>query len=149
MRKAFEYLLATNKIRGVGNMADKMNRSRESVSRAINGSETYLNEKFITALTATFPILSKDWLLNGNGTMVVHKNIATYGQEQQYTSNVPAGDTPAMPSAEMLRLQEYEELRLVRFELQQARDDFRQATNELRNILATYKDEDKTKKNKQ
>jgi hypothetical protein len=66
---AYDYLYETGKIHSVTDLADKMKRSRPSVSRALNGIPEYLNEKFIKSFTDTFDMISMDWLITGNGDM--------------------------------------------------------------------------------
>lgn len=69
LMEAYDYLYSTGKIHSVTELADKMNRSRPSVSRALNGVPEYLNEKFIKAFTDTFQMISFKWLINGNCDM--------------------------------------------------------------------------------
>lgn len=72
---AYDYLYETGKIHSVTELADKMGRSRPSVSRALNGVPEYLNEKFLKAFTDTFDMISINYLLNGNCDMFTNKGM--------------------------------------------------------------------------
>lgn len=72
LQKAYGYLYDHGFVHSVTDLADKMGRSRSSVSRAINGSPEYLNEKFIAAFVFAFtPIFSLKWMLIGEGEMLM------------------------------------------------------------------------------
>lgn len=72
MQIAYNYLYDNGKVHSVTDLAQKMNRSRASVSKAISGVPEYLTDKFMAAFSKTFNgIFSLDWLLTGNGTMLM------------------------------------------------------------------------------
>lgn len=70
IKKAYKYLYANGNVDSITDLADKMKRSRSSVSRAMNGDQSYLNEKFVTAFCRAFPgVLSAEWIMTGDGDM--------------------------------------------------------------------------------
>ena len=69
---AYDYLYETGKVHSVTELAEKMKRSRPSVSRALNGIPEYLNEKFLKSFTDTFDMISLNWLITGNGDMFTY-----------------------------------------------------------------------------
>ena len=69
---AYNYLYETGKVHSVTELAEKMKRSRPSVSRALNGIPEYLNEKFLKSFTDTFDMISLNWLITGNGDMFTY-----------------------------------------------------------------------------
>ncbi|WP_333615635.1 S24 family peptidase [Bacteroides pyogenes] len=71
IKKAYEYLRYQGLVETQDDVADKMNRQRSNVSSALNGNPKYLTEKFINAFCKTFKIINPDWLLTGEGNMLV------------------------------------------------------------------------------
>jgi len=71
LQKAYEFLYNKGIVHSVTELALKMDRSRGSVSKALNGSPDYLNDKFLQAIGKSFPgVFSLDWLINGTGAML-------------------------------------------------------------------------------
>lgn len=66
---AYDYLYYKGIVHSVKELADKMGRSRPGVSKALNGSPDYLNDKFLTAFVQKFDMFSLDWLITGEGSM--------------------------------------------------------------------------------
>lgn len=72
IQKAYKFLYDRGLVHSVTDLAVKMGRTRPGVSNAINGAPEYLNDKFMAAFSKTFNgIFSLDWLLTGNGTMLM------------------------------------------------------------------------------
>lgn len=70
---AYKYLYENGKVHSVTELADKMGRSRPSVSRAMNGVEEYLNDKFLKSFTKCFPgVFNLDYLQNGEGELLAN-----------------------------------------------------------------------------
>lgn len=67
---AYEYLYENGMIHSVKDLSEKMGRSRPGVSKALNGSPDYLNDKFLTAFAQKFNRISLDWLITGEGDMI-------------------------------------------------------------------------------
>lgn len=76
LKKAYDHLYNHGIVHSVTELADKMGRSRPSVSRALNGVPEYLNEKFLIAFVHVFmPIFSLDWMLTGKGEMLTNDKV--------------------------------------------------------------------------
>lgn len=70
---AYKCLYENGKVHSVTELADKMGRSRPSVSRAMNGVEEYLNDKFLKSFTKCFPgVFNLDYLLTGEGELLAN-----------------------------------------------------------------------------
>ena len=70
---AYKYLYENGKVHSVTELADKIGRSRPSVSRAMNGVEEYLNDKFLKSFTKCFPgVFNLDYLLTGEGELLAN-----------------------------------------------------------------------------
>lgn len=52
-------------------IAEKIEFSRNNLSSATKGEDKYLTEGLADKIVAAFPEISKDWLLTGNGSMLV------------------------------------------------------------------------------
>ena len=67
---AIEYLKEEGVVRNLEDVAEKVDRSRNNISSAINGDKRYLSDKFLKHFNACFKnIFSLDWLLKGEGAM--------------------------------------------------------------------------------
>ena len=72
--EAYNYLYNNGKVHSVTDLADKMGRSRPSVSRAMSGVPEYLNEKFLKCFSDSFPgVFNLDYLLTGEGTLLANE----------------------------------------------------------------------------
>jgi SMC interacting uncharacterized protein involved in chromosome segregation len=128
---AYNYLYDSGKVHTVTDLANKMQRSRTSVSKALNGVPEYLNEKFIISFVHVFDgIFSLEWLLNGKGQMLLEEDKQKSATPNEMTDNILEMYARMIRGVDDLRIQLKEELAevaSVRQELTQARDDFRKA----------------------
>ena len=109
----------------------------------MHGNENNLTDKLFTNICETFPgVFNLDYLLTGKGSLLADT------EEKQTTPTVQ------QPNADLLELyaqrirlvddlraslkEELAEVQAIRTELQQARDDFRDATYRLTRTLAIY-----------
>ena len=69
-KKAYEYVRFKGLAKTQEDVAKKMRRQRTNVSSALNGSERYLTDAFLSDFCLTFNIFSLDWLLTGEGSML-------------------------------------------------------------------------------
>ena len=109
----------------------------------MHGNEKNLTDKLFTNICETFPgVFNLDYLLTGKGTLLADT------EEKQTTPTVQ------QPNADLLELyaqrirlvddlraslkEELAEVHALRTELQQARDDFRDATYRLTRTLAMF-----------
>lgn len=75
IQEAFNYLKYKGLTTSQKDLSEKMGANRVSVSRALNGDESYLTDDFIERLNTTFnSIFSSSWLLTGEGSMLRDDN---------------------------------------------------------------------------
>lgn len=70
LKEVFNYLKFSKLVDNQGDFANKIGYNRVSVSKAMNGNEQYATEDFISAVSISFPEISKVWLLTGEGEML-------------------------------------------------------------------------------
>lgn len=117
---AYNYLYETGKIHSVTDLAEKMKRSRPSVSRALGGVPEYMNEKFLRAFTSTFYSISYNWLLSGDGEMLENEKQPTEQLDVSAMSNMIGLYAQMIRRADDLRVElqkEIEEVRSLKDEL--------------------------------
>lgn len=88
--EAYDYLYKTGRIHSITELADKMNRSRSAVSRALSGNDLYLNEKFIFAFNNSFSnLFSLEYLLDGKGSLLATNSENKQNNECKQEKNEP------------------------------------------------------------
>lgn len=71
IRNAYEYLKSIGKVNTQQDVANTMDIKKESVSRAFNGNENYLTDKFVRRFNQAYDnIFNVKWLLNEEGNMM-------------------------------------------------------------------------------
>lgn len=66
LAEAIEYLKQNGEVNNLDDVAQKVDRSKNNISSAINGDKRYLSDKFLKHFNACFKnIFSPNWLLNG------------------------------------------------------------------------------------
>lgn len=89
LQKAFDFLYNKGIVHSVTELALKMQRSRPSVSRALNGVPEYLNDKFLVAFAQTFVgTFSLEWLETGKGEMLLPEDGKQQVVDNATNSNV-------------------------------------------------------------
>ena len=71
LKKAIRYIKGSTEYSNQTLIAEKIEFGRTNLSAALNGEEKYLTEGLISKVTSAFPEINKDWLLTGNGEMLV------------------------------------------------------------------------------
>jgi transcriptional regulator with XRE-family HTH domain len=144
LHEAYEHLRKFFGIHTQTDFAEVLKYSRVYISSALNGNEKNLTDKLFTNICEAFPgVFNLDYLLTGEGDLLT-------AEEDVHTSDVEQGNT--MPAgtanildmcAHVLRLvddlrtslkDELEEVKAIKAELQQARDDYRQAAALMRRL---------------
>lgn len=70
-QKVYAYLFGEGLIKSKQNLADIIECTRPTLSKAYNGDESYLTNGLLKKINAAFPgIFNLDWLLNGDGEML-------------------------------------------------------------------------------
>lgn len=143
INQAFRWLIWLEKIDGKNDFAEALGMQRSNVTNVLNGKSD-ASDRFLRNILTTFPgIFSRDWLLDGVGEMLATASgVPTCQQSMPATKSVES-DTPEqrqsiidmyaglIKESEAFRREikiELAEVRTLRSELQQARDDFRDAT---------------------
>ena len=73
-------------------IAERMGASRPNVTAALNGDEKFLTDKFLRRFNAAFGnIFREEWLLTGEGSMLVEKDemFVAEGNQAHYTYLLP------------------------------------------------------------
>ena len=140
LNEVYNYLHSNKGIHTKAGFADAIKYARAYVSSALNGNEKYLTDKLFRSICGAFPeTFNLDYLLTGEGELLDN------GEKKQ--KEMPPSEQAANILeiyANRIRLlddmrtslsEELAEIRLIKEELTQARDDFRQATSRLSDTL--------------
>ncbi len=71
LKKAVRYIKGSTEYVNQALIAEKIDFGRTNLSAALNGEEKYLTEGLIEKVITAFPEINKDWLLTGNGEMLI------------------------------------------------------------------------------
>ena len=71
LNEVISYIQYKTKYKTQTAIAEKIEFSRNNLSSATKGEDKYLTEGLADKIVAAFPEISKDWLLTGNGSMLV------------------------------------------------------------------------------
>lgn len=143
LNEVYKHAFAHLDIKSQKDFADRLGIQRTGLSAAMNGSVANLTKNLFMKICATFPgVFNLDYLLTGKGSLLADT------EEKQTTPTVE------QPNADLLELyaqrirlvddlraslkEELAEVQAIRNELQQARDDFRDATYRLTRTLAMF-----------
>lgn len=145
INQAYRWLIWLEKIEGKNDFASILGLQRSNVTNILNGKGD-ASDKFCGIVLSSFPgIFNRDWLLDGVGNMLANSNgLPTYPQ------SVTDSDTPEqhqsiidlyaglIKESESFRSEiknELTEVKSLRSELQQERENFRDATYRLTKAL--------------
>ena len=156
LHEVYEYVRDNFPIHTQADFAEALKYSRVYISAAMNGMEKNLTDKLFKSICEAYPgIFNLDYLLTGEGTLL---SMSEQAPEQKEKADTPPTDGMSDNILELyarmirgvddLRLQLKEELaevRTIRAELQQARDDFREAAYRLTQALAHINNSDNTR----
>ena len=144
LHEAYEHLRKFFGIHTQTDFAEVLKYSRVYISSALNGNEKNLTDKLFTNICEAFPgTFNLNYLLTGEGELLtVEEDVHTSDVEQGNT--MPAGTANILDMcAHVLRLvddlrtslkDELEEVKAIKKDLQQARDDYRQAATIMRRL---------------
>lgn len=147
LNEVYKYLFAHDKVKSQTDFADKLKVQRTGLSAAMNGSKANLTKNLFMKICATFPgFFDLNYLLTGEGTLLSmsdqesgqSEKAATHPTDEM-TSNILELYARMIRGIDDLRIQLKEELaevQTVKSELQQARDDFRNAAYTLTQALS-------------
>ena len=83
LKKAIRYIKGSTEYSNQTLIAEKIDFGRTNLSAALNGEEKYLTEGLISKVTSAFPEINKDWLLTGNGEMLVQNTPEEEEEEEE------------------------------------------------------------------
>ncbi len=123
-------------------LAKALGYGRTSISAAMGGDPDYLTKDLFESICKKYPgVFNLEYLLHGIGELLTSEEQArTNGtapsqQDEQFASDDPLVLYSRMVrSVDDLRMQikdELDDIRAIKFELQQSRDEFREATQRL------------------
>ena len=101
LKKAIRYIKGSTEYSNQTLIAEKIDFGRTNLSAALNGEEKYLTEGLISKVTSAFPEINKDWLLTGNGEMLVQNTpeeepeedeLATFLRVERKNYDIPLMD---------------------------------------------------------
>lgn len=149
INQAFRWLIWLERIEGKNDFANILGLQRSNVTNILNGKGD-ASDKFCSIVLSSFPgVFNRDWLLDGVGDMLATaEGIPACATEPTSTSSEK--DTPSqrqsiidlyaglIKESESFRREikdELAEVRILRSELQQERENFRDATYRLTQAL--------------
>jgi len=149
INQAFRWLIWLERIEGKNDFANILGLQRSNVTNILNGKGD-ASDKFCSIVLSSFPgVFNRDWLLDGVGDMLATaEGIPAFDTEPTPTSSEK--DTPSqrqsiidlyaglIKESESFRREikdELAEVRTLRSELQQERENFRDATYRLTQAL--------------
>lgn len=74
LKKAVRYIKGSTEYVNQSLIAEKIDFGRTNLSAALNGEEKYLKEGLIDKVVSAFPEINKDWILTGNGEMLIEED---------------------------------------------------------------------------
>ena len=144
LNEVYEHLRKFYGIHTQSDFANTLRKSRNAITLALNGDERYLTDKLFKNICEAYKgVFDLNYLLTGNGQLITHEEDARIS-EQVKTEMEQKADILEL-YAQRIRLvddlrmtlkEELAEVRAIRTELQQARDDFRDATNRITQLIS-------------
>ena len=127
-------------------LAEVLKVQRTGLSSAFNGNVANLTDNLFKKICAAFPgVFNLNYLLTGNGQLITHEEDARISEHEQVKTEMEQKADILELYAQRIRLvddlrmtlkEELAEVRAIRTELQQARDDFRDATNRITHLIS-------------
>jgi len=143
LNEVYNYLHSNKGIHTKAGFADAIKYARAYVSSALNGNEKYLTDKLFRSICGAFPeTFNLNYLLTGEGELLCDLELSKMQNHEMPPSEQAANILEIY--ANRIRLlddmrtslsEELAEIRMIKEELTQARDDFRQATARLSDTL--------------
>ena len=140
LNEVYKYLYAFSGVTSKTDFAEKLRMQRTGLSAAFNGSKANLTDNLFMKICAVFPdTFNLDYLLTGEGSLLLNEN-PQQPQKMEQTADILELYAQRVRLVDDLRQtlkEELEEVRTIRAELLQARNDFRDATYRLTQALRT------------
>lgn len=150
INKAFEYLKSKGIIHTQRDLGFQMGAAEGNISRALKGDPKVLTEQFLTRFARTYNnVFYMEWVLDGIGEMLIlpddnkpceqSQNEMSDGMLELYARLIRGVDDIRMQLKEELK-----DVRAAKIGLQQARDDFKDATSRLIDAISYIKTDSTT-----
>lgn len=144
LNEVYKHLYAHHGITSQKALADFLHIQRTGLSAAMNGAKANLTDNLFKKICAAYPgVFDLNYLLTGEGDLLT-------AEEDVHTSDVEQGNAIPVGTANILDMcahvlrlvddlrtslkDELEEVKAIKEELQQARDDYRQAATLMRRL---------------
>ena len=144
--EVYEHLRRYYGIHTKTGFAEALKYGRTSMSAAMNGDEKYLTDSLFKNICEAYKgAFDLNYLLTGNGQLITHEEDARISEHEQEKTEMEQKADILELYAQRIRLvddlrmtlkEELAEVRAIRTELQQARDDFRDATNRITQLIS-------------
>jgi transcriptional regulator with XRE-family HTH domain len=140
LNEVYEYVRKHFPIHTQVDFAEKLKYHRTYISSAMHGNEKNLTDKLFRNVCEAFPgVFNLDYLLTGEGSLLLNEK-PQQTQKMEQTADILELYAQRVRLVDDLRQtlkEELEEVRTIRAELLQARNDFREATYRLTQALRT------------
>lgn len=146
LNEVYEHLRKFYGIHTQSDFANTLRKSRNAITLALNGDERYLTDKLFKNICEAYKgVFDINYLLTGNGQLMTHEEDARISEHEQVKTEMEQKADILELYAQRIRLvddlrmtlkEELAEVRAIRTELQQARDDFRDATNRITQLIS-------------
>lgn len=144
--EVYEHLRQYYGIHTKTGFAEALHYGRTSMSAAMNGDEKYLTDSLFKNICEAYKgVFDLNYMLTGNGQLITHEEDARISEHEQAKMEMEQKADILELYAQRIRLvddlrmtlkEELAEVRAIRTELQQARDDFRDATNRITQLIS-------------
>lgn len=148
LHEVYNYVRGNFPIHTQSDFAEALKYSRVYISAAMNGTEKNLTDKLFTNICEAFPgVFNLGYLLTGEGELLAPEE-QVLNEDMKNSSPVPTNDETLnmlelyarmIRGVDDLRVElknELAEVQQIKADLQQARDDFRDATYRLTQALS-------------
>lgn len=146
LNEVYEHLRKFYGIHTQSDFANTLRKSRNAITLALNGDERYLTDKLFKNICEAYKgVFDLNYMLTGNGQLITHEEDARISEHEQAKMEMEQKADILELYAQRIRLvddlrmtlkEELAEVRAIRTELQQARDDFRDATNRITQLIS-------------
>lgn len=121
-------------------IAEKIEFSRNNLSSATKGDDKYLTEGLADKITFAFPEINKDWLLTGNGSMLVTQTEEAIPEEEE-DDDLVLFLRDERKGYDITLTDIYEKTKIPVKTLKEAQNGISELSKKQRNILSKYIDE--------
>ena len=121
-------------------IAEKIEFSRNNLSSATKGDDKYLTEGLADKITFAFPEINKDWLLTGNGSMLIPQT-EEFVPEEEEEDDLVIFLRDERKDYDITLTDIYEKTKIPVKTLKEAQNGISELSKKQKNILSKYIDE--------